>query len=163
MPRGDELHEEVRFSDREDDAEDLGYGGGASYDDDEEEDGGWMTHKDDSDDLWDSTEDAEEEEEETEVFAESGEEEEDLFGAAPAPAVPAKPVEKVGHGFTSGEFRCGSGGHAVDRPLAQHKLHDRLTPSRERHGRGKVIGVATAADQRRIAHPPRGLVERAAR
>jgi cytochrome c oxidase subunit 2 len=28
MPRGDELHEEFRFSDRDDDADDLGYGGG---------------------------------------------------------------------------------------------------------------------------------------
>src|SRR5487761_2763932 len=89
MPRGDELHDQFQFSDREDDAEDLGYGGGASYDDDEEEDGGWMTHKDDSDDLWDSTEDVEEEEEEA-----------DLFGgeavAAPVskrtPIVPAPPA-----------------------------------------------------------------------
>ena len=66
MPRGDELNEELRFSDRDDDADDLGYGGGggsSSYDDDDEEDGGWTTHKDDSDDLWDSTDDADEEDE----------------------------------------------------------------------------------------------------
>ena len=60
MPRGDELNDELRFSDRDDDVDDLGYGGGggsSSYDDDDEEDGGWTTHKDDSDDLWDSTDD----------------------------------------------------------------------------------------------------------
>ena len=28
MPRGDELNEELRFSDRDDDVDDLGYGGG---------------------------------------------------------------------------------------------------------------------------------------
>ena len=28
MPRGDELREEFRFSDRDDDVDDLGYGGG---------------------------------------------------------------------------------------------------------------------------------------
>src|SRR5487761_2654530 len=74
MPRGDELHDQFQFSDREDDAEDLGYGGGASYDDEEEE-------------------------EEAEVFAESSEDE-DLFGgeavAAPVskrtPIVPAPPA-----------------------------------------------------------------------
>ena len=40
MPRGDELHDGLQFSDREDDAEDLGYGGGggASYSDDDDED-----------------------------------------------------------------------------------------------------------------------------
>ena len=57
MPRGDELNEEFRLSDRDDD--DLGYGGGGSSydDDDDEEDGGWMTHRDDTEDLWDSAED----------------------------------------------------------------------------------------------------------
>src|SRR5690242_15755103 len=69
MPRGDELREQYRLSDRDDDVDDLGYGGGgggsASYDDDDEEDGGWMTHKDDSDDLWDSTDEVDEDEEET--------------------------------------------------------------------------------------------------
>src|SRR5882724_5280420 len=72
MPRGDELREEYRFSDRDDDVDDLGYGGGggggggggSSYDGDDEEDGGWMTHKDDSDDLWDSTDDVDEEDDE---------------------------------------------------------------------------------------------------
>ena len=40
MPRGDELNDELRFSDRDDDADDIGYGGGSgssSYDDDDEE------------------------------------------------------------------------------------------------------------------------------
>src|SRR3954451_22262735 len=67
MPRGDEVNDELRFSDRDDDVDDLGYGGGggsSSYDDDDEEDGGWTTHKDDSDDLWDSTDDSDDDEEE---------------------------------------------------------------------------------------------------
>src|SRR5256885_3219712 len=68
MPRGDEVNEPLHFSDRDDDADDLGYGGGgggsSSYDDDDEEDGGWTTHKDDSDDLWDSTDDSDDDEEE---------------------------------------------------------------------------------------------------
>jgi hypothetical protein len=54
MPRGDELHEEFRFSDRDDDADDLGYGGGCgsggNYDDDEEKEGGWSGTRG-SDDL----------------------------------------------------------------------------------------------------------------
>ena len=42
MPRGDEMNDGLRFSDRDDDVDDLGYGGGgsSSYDDDDEEDGG---------------------------------------------------------------------------------------------------------------------------
>src|SRR5436305_15162989 len=68
MPRGDELHEEFRLSDRDDDADDLGYGGGgggtggggSSYDDDEDEEGGWTGTRG-SDDLWDSTDELDDE------------------------------------------------------------------------------------------------------
>src|SRR5580704_7534694 len=69
MPRGDELNEELRFSDRDDEGDDVGYGGGgaggggAAYDDDEEEeDGGWAITKDHSEELWDSAEVGDEEE-----------------------------------------------------------------------------------------------------
>src|SRR5215469_10792971 len=95
MPRG-ELREgsdiELRFSDRDDEAEDLGYGGGgggASYDDDDEEDGGWAVTKDASDDLWDSTEDEDGDDEDgedgitaVEVIDVEEEEEGDLFGGS---------------------------------------------------------------------------------
>ena len=95
MPRGEELHEELRFSDRDEDGDDLGYGGGggsASYDDDDDEDGGWTTHRDESDDLWDSTDDDDDEEDDAAETSdddddaggeEEEEEEEDLFGATP--------------------------------------------------------------------------------
>ena len=49
MPRGEEV--ELQFADRDDEADDLGYGGGgggSSYDDDDEENGGWMTHRDET-------------------------------------------------------------------------------------------------------------------
>ena len=71
MPRGDELNEELRFSDRDDEGDDVGYGGGgaggggAAYDDDdEEEDGGWAITKDHSEELWDSAEDGDDDDEE---------------------------------------------------------------------------------------------------
>ena len=58
MPRGDESNEELLFSDRDDDSDEPGYGGGSSYDDDEDEEGsGWGMTKHDGDDLWDSAED----------------------------------------------------------------------------------------------------------
>src|SRR3954465_2773402 len=86
MPRGDELRDEYRFSDRDDDVDDLGYGGGggggggrAPYDDADEEDGGGMPHKTDSDGLWDSADDVDEEDEEGGGAApvDAGDEEED--------------------------------------------------------------------------------------
>src|SRR3982751_3718897 len=101
MPRGDELNDELRFSDRDDDVDDLGYGGGggsSSYDDDDEEDGGWTTHKDDSDDLWDSTDDADDEEEEglgTPVVEEDEEEESPLV-VARAPRSAGRPAATGG-------------------------------------------------------------------
>src|SRR3954463_4954648 len=92
MPRGDELNDELRFSDRDDDVDDLGYGGGgggsSSYDDDDDEDGGGTTHKDDSDDLWDSTDDADDDDEEglaTPVVEGDDEEEDSPLVVARAP------------------------------------------------------------------------------
>src|SRR5512146_39544 len=94
MPRGDELREEYRFSDRDDDEVDgTGYGGGgASYDDDEEDDGGWMTHKDESDDLWDSAEDVDDDEEESGTFEVAEEEEEADVFETPRPARAGRPA-----------------------------------------------------------------------
>src|SRR3954468_9897806 len=111
MPRGDELNEELRFSDRDDDVDDLGYGGGgggsSSYDDDDEEDGGWTTHKDDSDDLWDSTDDADDDEEEglgTPVVEGDDEEEESplIVARAPKSAGAGRPVKPASSGGSSG-------------------------------------------------------------
>ncbi len=65
MPRGDELNEELRFSDRDDESEDLGGfgGGGSSFDDDEEDESGWGMSTG-SDNLWDSAEEEVDEEDE---------------------------------------------------------------------------------------------------
>jgi hypothetical protein len=64
MPRGYDSSNRG-FSDRDEEGEDLGYGGGGStYDDEDEEDGGWAITKDQSDDLWDSAEDADTDDEE---------------------------------------------------------------------------------------------------
>ena len=84
MPRGDEMTEELKFSDRDDDSDDVGYsggggGGGSSYDGDDEEDGGWMTHKDDSSDLWDSADDSDEDEEEVGAVAEVVDDDDAVF------------------------------------------------------------------------------------
>ena len=57
MPRDAEWDDKLRFSDRDDDVEDVGYGGGSSYDDDDDEEGGWGSTKH-QDDLWDEPEDA---------------------------------------------------------------------------------------------------------
>ena len=57
MPHGDELDEELRFSDRDDDSDDYtGYGGGgsASYDDDDDEDDDYGSMKDETESLFDS-------------------------------------------------------------------------------------------------------------
>ena len=90
MPRGDDLHEGFRLSEREDDSEDIGYGGGtgggASYDDDDDEEGsGWGLSKDHTEELWDSTEDSDDEEDEeggaTAEVADDEEDDGDLFGA----------------------------------------------------------------------------------
>jgi len=104
MPRGDESLD-LMFSDRDDDAEDLGYGGGsgggggASYDDDEEEDGGWAINKDQTEDLWDSAEDSDDEEEAEEGGATETEgEEEDSDAFAPRPG---------GRGAGAGSVRRG--------------------------------------------------------
>ncbi len=67
MPRGDELNEELLFSDRDDDADDLGYGGGGSSsddDDDEEDGGGGGGGMEERERLWDRPEDVDEDDEE---------------------------------------------------------------------------------------------------
>jgi len=101
MPRGDGMggmSDELHFSDRDDEGEDLGgYGGGTGgatpYEDDDEEDGGWAITKDHSEELWDSTDEGDEEGDDegeegvvvAEVVEEEDDEEGDLFGA-PRPA-----------------------------------------------------------------------------
>ena len=124
MPRGDELNESLRFSDRDDDSDDLGYGGGgggsSSYDDDDEEDGGWTTHKDDSDDLWDSTDDSDEEEEEgglgTPVVEGEEDEEESPLVVARAPRSGGSGRPLTG-GSPTGGARPPAGGAAAGRPV----------------------------------------------
>src|SRR5678815_4168082 len=122
MPRGDEVNDELRFSDRDDDVDDLGYGGGggSSYDDDDEEDGGWTTHKDDSDDLWDSTDDSDDDEEEglgTPVVEGDDDEEESPLVVARAPRSAGRPA---GGGAPAGPA-AGAGAAAPKTPVTASK------------------------------------------
>ena len=55
-----------------------------------------------------------------------------------------------------------AGGDAVDGPLAEDELHDRLAPAGEGDGGGEVVGVAAAADEGGVADAAGGLGEGAA-
>src|SRR5215213_8246618 len=58
MPRGDELEREFKFSDRDDESDDLGYGGGgSSFEEDDDEDGGWVLNQRDES-LWDDADES---------------------------------------------------------------------------------------------------------
>src|SRR5262245_36328782 len=103
MPRGDGLEKEVRFADRNDEAEDIGYGGGgggggsrSNYDDDEDDEGGWATHRE-SDDLWDSTDDLDDDDsdaEPSEALPDADEDDEDAFGRMPIAKAPKASAAK---------------------------------------------------------------------
>ena len=87
MDRGDIVHNERTFSDRDDEGEELGgFTGGIPYDEDEDEDGGWAINKDHSDSLWDSAEETDDDEDaETTELVDAGEgdeEETDVFGGS---------------------------------------------------------------------------------
>lgn len=87
MDRGDTVHNERTFSDRDDEGEELGgFTGGIPYDEDEDEDGGWAINKDHSDSLWDSAEETDDDEDaETTELVDAGEgdeEETDVFGGS---------------------------------------------------------------------------------
>jgi len=99
MAQGDAVNDERIFSDRDDEGEDAGYGGGLPYDEDEDEDGGWTINKDQSDSLWDSTEETTDEEEEPGELVDAGEEEEESPAHSgnrkgPSPEWEAQPREK---------------------------------------------------------------------
>ena len=49
--------------------------------------------------------------------------------------------------------------HPVDRPFGQHQFHDGLAPASKRGGCAAVVGVAAAANDRRVADSPRCLVQ----
>ena len=53
-------------------------------------------------------------------------------------------------------------GHAIASPFSQHQLHDGFSPAGAGDCRAGIIGIATAANEGRIAHPPRCLIKRAA-
>jgi hypothetical protein len=64
MPRGDELEREFKFSDRDDESDDLGYGGGgSSFEEDDDEDGGWVLNQRDES-LWDDADESDGDEDE---------------------------------------------------------------------------------------------------
>ena len=45
--------------------------------------------------------------------------------------------------------------HPVDRPLAQHQLHDGFTPPGQRRGRAAIVSIAAATDEGRVTLPGR--------
>ncbi len=65
---------------------------------------------------------------------------------------------EIGDGVLGGLFRSQLR-HPVDRPFAQHQLHDGLAPSGKRHGRAPVVGVAPTPNDRRIPDPSGGFVQ----
>ena len=114
MPRGDELEREYKFSDRDDESDDLGYGGGgSSFDEDDDEDGGWVLNQRDES-LWDDADEGddddddeaeatggagdEEEEEEEEVFARPGRPGRPRRRQPQRPAAAAAPAAATGSG-----------------------------------------------------------------
>ena len=105
MPRGDEERNELKFSDRDDDMEDLGYsgGGGASYDEDEDDEGSWGITSDRSDELWDKPVDEDDEE--------GGED--DGFGGAAGDVEDEEEADAFGSAGRRGRSSGGSRGGAV--------------------------------------------------
>src|SRR5829696_5207266 len=89
MPRGDELEREYKFSDRDDEADDLGYGGGgSSFEEDDDEDGGWVLNQRDES-LWDDADESEgDDEDETEAVGGDDEEEDEEAEVFPRPGRP---------------------------------------------------------------------------
>jgi hypothetical protein len=58
------LEREFKFSDRDDESDDLGYGGGgSSFEEDDDEDGGWVLNQRDES-LWDDADESEDGDEE---------------------------------------------------------------------------------------------------
>ena len=66
-------------------------------------------------------------------------------------------VDRVGRCVLRRTARC----HAVYGPLAEHKLHDRFAPPRERNSSRKIVGIAATTDQRGVTDPPGSFRQRA--
>ena len=77
-------------------------------------------------------------------------------------AVATEAVEEIGDGFFRGLGGRGALLDAIDGPLAEHQFHDGLSPAGERNRGGKIVGVAAAADERRISHASGRFIQRAA-
>ena len=77
-------------------------------------------------------------------------------------AMAAEPAEADRRWRLRGGVGSIAGEDAIHGPLAKHQLHDGLAPSGKRDRGAEVVGVAAAADQRRIADASRRLVQRAA-
>src|SRR5215216_4292965 len=92
MPRGDEFEREYKFSDRDDEPDDLGYGGGgSSFEEDDDEDGGWVLNQRDES-LWDDADESEgDDEDETEAAGGDEDEEDEEAEVFPRPGRPGRP------------------------------------------------------------------------
>src|SRR5208282_4273548 len=69
---------------------------------------------------------------------------------------------EIVHRFLRRPLRQASGFDAIRRPLREHQLHDGFAPSGSGSGGAEIIGVAAAADERRVAEAAGSFVERAA-
>src|ERR1700679_1469800 len=67
------------------------------------------------------------------------------------PAMALETSIEIGDGVFSGLLRPQLR-YPVDRPLAQHQLHDGLAPAGQRGSRAAVVGVAPTADDRRVSY-----------
>src|SRR5580704_16497452 len=75
--------------------------------------------------------------------------------------VAIEPLLQIVHRFRRDPLGKAAGFDAIRRPLREHQLHDGLAPSGGGSGRAEIVGIAAAADQRRVAETARSFIERA--
>src|ERR1700761_8445819 len=77
-------------------------------------------------------------------------------------AMAAESAEEIGDGGLGCSVGSIAGENEIHGPLAKHELHDGLAPAGKRDRGAEIVGIAAAADQRRITDAARRLVQRAA-
>src|ERR1700716_3341261 len=75
--------------------------------------------------------------------------------------VAVQPLLQIVHRFLRDPLRQAAGFDAIRRPLRKHQLHDGFAPSGGGSGGAEIIGIAAAADKRRVPEAPRSFIERA--
>ena len=75
--------------------------------------------------------------------------------------VALKPFGQIGNRLWRDHIRSLPGLYAIRSPFAEHQLHHWFAPAGERYGRGQLVGIATAANERGVAYAAWSLVQRA--